>query len=498
MEVFQILDEGLYQSGGLVDHSWRDLGITVVVDLEGNLDLTIPTEANSIIYVYYPIDDGPLPDVAVIRHIAHFVSQMLDQGRKVLTHCVTGETMVGSTLPSPLLSATTTLSADGKIHTIRAVVGRSVSSILEIKARGTLPIQCTPDHEFLVFQSYRRPNGVTYPRCRWHTANSSLLRAWNAKQPIWLKADEVRVGDYLLSPRWQLERDGESAIDWILRSQHKNAKSVSPLLLSKDVAWLLGLYAADGSSRGKYGIGLTLSPSDDIERAVRTFKRLGLHPTTKDYGTHIRIGVNSVNVTHSFVEWLGEGSTTKRLPPFIFNKTLAQSVIAGVLAGDGSYRRRETGSTTSVLPVTTSLPLAFQIWQLAIALGKHAYIRPYRRHSGYPNASPAWSVEWNDGATFHYTTFLGDFYAMPITSVKRLNGKHRVYSPEVDEEPTYLTQGVLSHNCAAGCNRSGLVNGRVLIERGMTGAEAVQRIRERRGSCALGNTNFAEWLLQGG
>lgn len=53
---------------------------------------------------------------------------------------------------------------------------------------------------------------------------------------------------------------------------------------------------------------------------------------------------------------------------------------------------------------------------------------------------------------------------------------------------------LLSH-CGLGLNRSALVAGLVLMHHGMTGPEAVARLRERRPG-ALFNTVFADYLLQ--
>jgi len=53
-------------------------------------------------------------------------------------------------------------------------------------------------------------------------------------------------------------------------------------------------------------------------------------------------------------------------------------------------------------------------------------------------------------------------------------------------------QPVLSH-CGAGFNRSALVAGLILVELGWSGAEALQRLRERRPG-ALFNETFAAYL----
>ncbi len=90
MDIFEILPQQLYQSGGLVDESWKAHGISVIADLEGNLDVAIPTEPNSIIYIYFPIEDGNLPDMQAMQVLAKTLSGLIDAGRKVLTHCAAG------------------------------------------------------------------------------------------------------------------------------------------------------------------------------------------------------------------------------------------------------------------------------------------------------------------------------------------------------------------------------------------------------------------------
>jgi len=52
--------------------------------------------------------------------------------------------------------------------------------------------------------------------------------------------------------------------------------------------------------------------------------------------------------------------------------------------------------------------------------------------------------------------------------------------------------------CQAGLNRSGLVLALILIKDGLTPQEAINRIRENRGSDALFNADFHDWLLQEG
>ena len=65
-------------------------GITCVIDADGDLDEGVPTRADSLVYVYFPFDDGGLPDPVKLHAVAALGAQMIANGRKVLCHCLMG------------------------------------------------------------------------------------------------------------------------------------------------------------------------------------------------------------------------------------------------------------------------------------------------------------------------------------------------------------------------------------------------------------------------
>jgi len=100
MEIFEILKDQLYQSGapeGSAD--WQpilDRKIDVVVDLYGTLDPAIPTEPNSILYVFWPIEDAAvLPDTNVLDILTDAALRLIRLGHKVLVHCHRGKSRSG-------------------------------------------------------------------------------------------------------------------------------------------------------------------------------------------------------------------------------------------------------------------------------------------------------------------------------------------------------------------------------------------------------------------
>jgi protein-tyrosine phosphatase len=72
---------------------WRPIeaaGISAVIDLDGDLDLGVPTMPNYVLYIYFPIDDAELPDLTRLHAVAQLGAQLVSQGHKVLAHYALG------------------------------------------------------------------------------------------------------------------------------------------------------------------------------------------------------------------------------------------------------------------------------------------------------------------------------------------------------------------------------------------------------------------------
>lgn len=94
MDLFQVDDDGrLFISPAIED--WESLAaynIDTVIDLEGGLDMCIPTIVNQCLYVYFPIadDDEALPNLIKLRAIARLGASLVREGHRVLSHCGMG------------------------------------------------------------------------------------------------------------------------------------------------------------------------------------------------------------------------------------------------------------------------------------------------------------------------------------------------------------------------------------------------------------------------
>ena len=64
--------------------------ITVIIDLDGGLDIGVSTVPNQLMYIYFPIRDEDLPDLEKLNALAQLGASLVKQGHKILSHCGMG------------------------------------------------------------------------------------------------------------------------------------------------------------------------------------------------------------------------------------------------------------------------------------------------------------------------------------------------------------------------------------------------------------------------
>jgi protein-tyrosine phosphatase len=92
MELFQVDDTGrLFISPAITD--WQRLhqhSIDTIIDLDGEVDLGVPTLPNKCLYIYFPIYDEELPNLNKLHGIARLGASLVRDGHHVLSHCGLG------------------------------------------------------------------------------------------------------------------------------------------------------------------------------------------------------------------------------------------------------------------------------------------------------------------------------------------------------------------------------------------------------------------------
>jgi protein-tyrosine phosphatase len=92
MEIIRIDPRGkLFLSPDIDD--WTQIAkqrISAVIDLDGGLDLGVPCIPDKLLYIYYPIRDGRLPEKKKLHALGNFGAMLIGEGHKVLSHCGLG------------------------------------------------------------------------------------------------------------------------------------------------------------------------------------------------------------------------------------------------------------------------------------------------------------------------------------------------------------------------------------------------------------------------
>ena len=127
MEIFQIDETGnLYISPDLDEwQSVSDRDITVVFDLDEDLDIGVPVVPEYLLYMYYPFEDKEeLPNLERLHALARLGARMIREGNHVLAHCGMGHNR------SALLA--------GIILTYLGMTGEDAVTLIRQKRQGAL------------------------------------------------------------------------------------------------------------------------------------------------------------------------------------------------------------------------------------------------------------------------------------------------------------------------------------------------------------------------
>jgi intein/homing endonuclease/predicted protein tyrosine phosphatase len=411
--------------------------MTDVIKMYPNITLFTKEQADAVVKFCNDRKAEPTDDVLVV-------------------HCFPKGTLVEAPIPVPIEDATEVYGHDGKIHKVVKRIERQYDGkMLEIKGLGNLPIKCTPDHPFLVLKPYKTPRGriiKPYWKGKW----SGMLEHYIWEPYRWVKAKDIEIGDFLVSPKIVMGSSAELPV--FKNRKHALSQSVKNLVPNYETAWMIGNYVADGGTLGKKGVSICTSRMVDANRIKRVFDSLGVEAKIKNFNTYQRVIVNSVVIEESFRDWFGK-SVKKKFPEWVFDdKWNARALIEGYIDGDGHRRKRGSVVTTTISPI-----LSRQLSVLLKVVGEYPSVRYDKRYSGYKTDKQIIKTEWvpnsfNEGrAKNRYLFWNGDNYLIPVEAISKSNYKGIVCNLEVEDVNSYLVNGVAVHNCDAGISRSGAV-----------------------------------------
>jgi hypothetical protein len=91
-DIIQIEDFGkLYISKDREDWSMAiDHDISLLIDLDGDIDRGVPPLADKILYIFFPILDENLPNLDRLHAVARLAAELCRKKYNVLAHCIMG------------------------------------------------------------------------------------------------------------------------------------------------------------------------------------------------------------------------------------------------------------------------------------------------------------------------------------------------------------------------------------------------------------------------
>jgi Fe-S cluster assembly protein SufB len=327
---------------------------------------------------------------------------------------------------------------------------------IRFQGEGYRSLAVTPGHPFLVARRTRE-------------------REHNRRfESQWLTAQELRKGDYLAVPATiDVETEPQLlAEEEVLVGAGRHAAVAEQVAVAVDdrMCRVFGLYLAEGSvsANTSYLSFDSAADEEDLRALVREVGggAFGLDDWEYDYdgeraGRSVRF--SSVRAARFFAQSFGRTTDELRIPDWVFSLSERDraALVRGLYDGEGSYdakldlyrinqtnqhvaqRLRELLTTLGIrssLSVTERPAPRRPMWQIAICKADHpAFERLVLRH-----AEPR-----PQRATHAQTVLAGGYLWQPIASIETLHAECEVFNMSVEDDESYVCEGVVSHNCTA-------------------------------------------------
>jgi hypothetical protein len=304
----------------------------------------------------------------------------------------------------------------GNYHIVKNVMsyenGRNHSNERLILKTKHQEIRCTPEHPFLVGGEF-------------------------------ISAKNLKVGDILSYPK----KEGHA---WTLSFDNKrySRKHFDPTLLTKDLAFLFGMYIGDGWIGGGKRISIIVlkERQEDLKRLIDAFSIFGQSVISEGTSDKTQIITFHSTVLANFVDSnFGHLATGKKIPEELFNERdeIKAAFIYGMIRSDGSYKNRGGAAYFSV---NERLIRDFSLLLSTLDIS-HSPIQirytPPNSFSEHPLPKYQLSLSKFDAGKLR--TIESEEYT--IKEIQKGASSRKVYNLEVDVDNSFIANGFSVHNC---------------------------------------------------
>jgi len=272
--------------------------------------------------------------------------------------------------------------------------------LIEVKPLGMPPVRMTPNHPILISERIHR---------KWRAFEGH----YGIGESRWILADKLQKRCYLLVPRIKEQQIITLDFRGYIKSGKRGIKKTGikiplDLQIDNELAWLFGIYLAEGCSwvskrknmycssvvwnLGYHEMALAEKIKEMLERKFK------LRAKIKERDRTIVVNIRSPILARFFKDNFGASARIKRIPSFVYKLPNEQikGFIQGWLKGDGCIvRAKENHPFDRFSGLTTSTQIAYGLVTLGAKIGIPIYIslsRPPKTGFG-KNPKSRWIVE---------------------------------------------------------------------------------------------------------
>ncbi len=308
------------------------------------------------------------------------------------------------------------------------------------------------------------------------TAEHPLLIVRREKQSMrnksfelsWVRADTVKEGDYLVVPVPQPVMESALAHSVTVplgRGRHAPVQREFALPYEPDFFRLLGYYFAEGHVDNEHYLTFSFHAAetqyltDAKELIERYFGKSPIENAPRQNGQTLVL--SSTGIARTFAREFGSTVYEKRVPEWVSGAglELLAELVKGMWRGDGSYDPKKNMFRYNAV----SADLAYAFRNACLRLGVAASVNLQKRETPRRNI---YTVVVASPFNPHFGEIVGvsapagsdsgspfaldeNFQYMPIKSIEVEEQETEVYNFSVEEDESYVAEGVVSHNCTA-------------------------------------------------
>ena len=310
-------------------------------------------------------------------------------------------------------------------------------------------LQVTKEHPLLVVA-----------RQRASTRNTDFSTSWKP-------ASEVRAGDYLVIPvpQPELETVAAGITIPIGRGRHQPVEQHVEFPQEPDFYRLLGYYFSEGHVDNEHYLTFSFNASEnklleDTRWLIEHY--FGKNPIpNRPRQNGQTLVLASTEAARAFAREFGTTVYEKHIPEWLVGASaeLLVEFVHGMWSGDGSYDSRKNMFRYNTINANLAYSFRDALLRLGIAASVNLQKRLQPRQNLYavvipspfnPRFGEIVGVDAPAGDLSGSPFQLDENYMyVPIRSITRTEDETEVYNFSVEEDESYVCEGVVSHNCTA-------------------------------------------------